>query len=183
MNPAKSEIIRITNKVKPIKYHYYIYDHKLSLAIDHIPKSKQEKVRQRTTNLGERLYNTAKHLGVNIDSKLSWNYHVDAITRKASSTLTFLRRNTSKCPRPVKAYCYQTYVRPTLEYTSTVWDLITKQNINKLEMLQRRAARYVPSDWRCNSSPAEMIQQLKWQSLENRRKTARLIMMHKIQHG
>ncbi|KAK2178351.1 hypothetical protein NP493_546g02034 [Ridgeia piscesae] len=53
------------------------------------------------------------------------------------------------CPRPVKAYCYQTCIRPTLEYASTVWDPTTKQNIYKLEMVQRRAARYVQSAWRC----------------------------------
>ena len=37
--------------------------------------------------------------------------HVDAVTKKANCTLAFLRRNTSNCSRPVKAYCYQTYVR------------------------------------------------------------------------
>ena len=38
---------------------------------------------------------------------------------------------------------YQTFVRPTLEYTSITWDPTTKQNINKPEMVQRRAARHV----------------------------------------
>ena len=99
--------------------------------------------RQMATNPGERLHNTAKHLGVKLDGKLSWNHYADAITKKANSTLTFLRRNTSKCQRPVKSYCYQTYVRSTLEYASIIWDPTTKQNINKLEMGQRRAARYV----------------------------------------
>ena len=112
----------------------------------------------RSTNHGERTDNTAKHLGVNINSKLSWNHHVDAITKKANSTLSFLRCNTSNCPRPVKSYCYETYVRPTLEYASTVCDPTTKHNINKLGMLQRRAARYVHSDWRRHSSPTEMKQ-------------------------
>ena len=128
-------------------------------------------------------HNTAKHLGVNINSKLSWNQHVDAITKKANSTLAFLRRNTSNCPRPVKAYCYQTYVRPTLEYASTVWDPTSKQNIYKLEMVQRRAARYVQSDWLRHSNPTEMMKKLKWPSLEQRRHTAWLTMMYKIQPG
>ena len=69
-HPAKSETLRITNKGKPINYDYYIHNHKLSLAIDHIPKSKHEKARQRATNHGERIHNTAKHLGININSKL-----------------------------------------------------------------------------------------------------------------
>ena len=163
-HPAKCETPRITNKIKPINHDYYIHNHKLSLAIDHIPKSKHEKARQRATNQEERLQNTAKHLGVNINSKLSWNHQVDAITKKANSTVAFLRPNTSNCPRQVKAYCYQTYVRPTLEHASTVWDPTTKQNINKLEMVQRRAARYVQSDWRRHGSPTEMMKKLKLQS-------------------
>ena len=146
-------------------------------------KSKLEKAKQRATNYGERIHNTAKHLGVNINSKLSLNHHVDAITKKANSTLAFLRRNTSNCPRPVKSYCYETYVRPTLEYAFTVWDPTTKHSINKLEMVQRRAARYVHRDWRRHSSPTEMMNQLKWHTLKHRRHTARLTMMYNIQHN
>ena len=33
------------------------------------------------------------------------------------------------------------------------------------------------------SSPTEMIQQLKWESLEHRRRISRLTMFYKIQHG
>ena len=45
--------------VKPISSDYCIHDHKLSLVIDEIPKSQQNKARQRATNPGERLNNTA----------------------------------------------------------------------------------------------------------------------------
>ena len=51
-HPAKCETLRITNKVKPINSDYYIHNHKLSLAMDHIPKSKYEKPRQRQPILG-----------------------------------------------------------------------------------------------------------------------------------
>ena len=63
------------------------------------------------------------------------------------------------------------------------WDPTTKHNINKMEMVQRRAVRYVHSDWRRHSSTNEMMNQLKWQTLEHRRHTARLTMMYKIQHN
>ena len=48
---------------------------------------------------------------------------------------------------------------------------------------KRTWARYVHSDWRRLSSPTEMINQLKWQTLQHRRHTARLTMMYKIQHN
>jgi hypothetical protein len=36
---------------------------------------------------------STKYLGLNISKNLSWNTHVDAITKKANNTLAFLRRN------------------------------------------------------------------------------------------
>ena len=50
----KFEVLRITNKTKPIISDYRIHGHKLSLAINHIPKSKQQKARQVAAATGER---------------------------------------------------------------------------------------------------------------------------------
>ena len=41
---------------------------------------------------------------------------------KCNRTLYFIMRNLSKCPVNIKAQCYQTLVRPTLEYACPVWD-------------------------------------------------------------
>jgi len=47
-------------------------------------------------------------------------------------------------------------------------------------MVQRKAARFVYSDWRRTSSPTEMMRQLGWVSLETQRKIASINMLHKI---
>ena len=78
----------------------------------------------------------AKYLGVIIDSKLSFNKHVDMICKKANSTLAFLRRNLYHCQRNVKVNAYQTYVKPILEYAVTAWAPYTQRNINKIESIQ-----------------------------------------------
>jgi hypothetical protein len=75
----------------------------------------------------------AKYLGFTFSNNLSWNKHIDNITKKANATCAFLRRNINSCLRQVKAQCYTTLVRPNLEYAATVWDPYTKFNINKLE--------------------------------------------------
>jgi hypothetical protein len=36
-----------------------------------------------------------------------------------------------------------TLIRPKVECSSAVWDPYTKENIDKIERVQRRAARYV----------------------------------------
>ena len=65
------------------------------------------------------------------------NHQVDAVTKKANSTIIFLRCNTSKCPRPEDqsnhSEHYHTSVRTTLEYASIIWDPTTKQKIRKPE--------------------------------------------------
>ena len=64
---------------------------------------------------------TRLYLGLNIHKSLSWDNHIDKITKKANSTLAFLGRNVSRCPTTIKAQCYTTLVRPTLEYASSIW--------------------------------------------------------------
>ena len=54
-------------------------------------------------------------------------------------------------------------------------------DINKIEMVQRRAARYVTNRQRHTSSVGDMLH-LKWRSPEDRRRDARLVMMYKISH-
>ena len=67
-----------------------------------------------------------------------------------------------------------------VEYASTVWNPYTKTEINKIEAVQRRAAKYVVNNHRNRSSVSNMLQRLKWKPLANRRKDARLMMMYKI---
>ena len=50
-------------------------------------------------------------------------------------------------------------------------------------MVQRRAARWVSNDYSTYSSVTEMMSNLGWRSLENRRYDARLLMFYKIVYG
>ena len=47
----------------------------------------------------------------------------------------------------VNETCYMSMVKPILEYASLVWSPSTEHNISKLEMVQRRAARFVLNDF------------------------------------
>ena len=158
-NPSKCEVVRITRKRNPIHSSYSIHGHDLSSV------------------------KSGRYLGVTISDNLAWNAHVDVTTKKANNSLAFLRRNLARCPRDTKAQCYTSLVRPILEYASTAWDPYTSKNIQQLEAVQRRAARFVMGDYKTTSSTSQMISDLGWESLQQRRSDSRLVMIYRITHS
>ena len=124
-----------------------------------------------------------KYLGVELQSTFSWNRHIDQTVKKANSMLGFLRRNLRVSSEATKTSAYYSMVRPLLEYCSTVWSPYTKEYIQKIEMVQRRAARYVTNRYHNTSSVTSMLDHLEWETLESRRTKNQLIMFFKIVHG
>ena len=75
-------------------------------------------------------------------------------------------------------------MRPQVEYASTSWSPYTKQNTQKIEMVQRRAARWVKNNYSTYDSVSTMLDNLGWRSLENRRIDSRgLFIFHRIIYG
>ena len=65
-----------------------------------------------------------------------------------------------------------------------VWDPYTKENIQKIEIVQRRAAPYVCKNYaRQEGCVTEMLQQLGWRSLLQRRVDIHLVFLYKCVHG
>ena len=82
-----------------------------------------------------------------------------------------------------KATAYCSMVRPLLENCSIVWSPNTHEYVHKLEMVQRRAARYVTNRYHNTSSVTSILDHLDWESLEARGTKHRLIMFFKIVNG
>jgi hypothetical protein len=119
-------------------------------------------------------------LGVDISKDLSWNGHIDRITKKANSMVGFLRRNLPTASKATKTNAYFSLVRPHVEYCCSVWNPHTAEKTTKLEAVQRRAARYVTNSYSQTSSVSAMLQELNWESLESRRTKAQLTLLYKI---
>jgi len=115
----------------------------------------------------------------NLTNNLSWNIHIDKITKKANSILGFLRRNLRISNTSVKSNPYTSLVRPHLEYCSSVWSWYTKTLTNKVVMVQCRAARYATNRYHNTSSVITMLDQLDWETLEDRRTKAKLTMFYR----
>ena len=69
--------------------------------------------------------------------------HIRNIFAKANKTIGFLKRNVHISNSNIKQKAYIYLVRPTVEYASALWDPHLHKDKHKLEMVQRRSARFV----------------------------------------
>ena len=111
-----------------------------------------------------------KYLGLTITQDLKWNKHIEAACSRAKGMLGFLGRNLKIASVKTKELAYFALVRPHVEYCSNVWDPYSHKLCNKVEMVQRKAARFVLNRWGYKDSVTGMLNNLKWSSLAERRK-------------
>ena len=126
---------------------------------------------------------SAKYLGVQITDDLDWGQHINEITSKATKTLGFLCRNMAFAPRETKAAAYKTLIRPKLEYAAPVWMPHHQKEIDRIEKVQRTAARWTCRRWRNQSYVGEMLDELQWPTLQERRQQASLTLFHKLHNN
>ena len=119
INHAKSAAMVISKKRNPIKLDIHIDDTPIPQANSH------------------------KHLGLVLNNKLSWSDHVEHIRSKAAKKVGLLRRIRKRLPSLVLRTLYITCIRPTLEYASGAWGGVGTHDADRLERLQRSAARLI----------------------------------------
>ena len=117
-----------------------------------------------------------------INKTLSWNNHINEVTKKANASLGFLRRNLKIGQENLKTSAYFTYFTQ-LEYSAAILDPYTQTYKNKIEMVQRWAAWYICNNYNREASVTTMIKHLHWRSVQQRRTDIRLVMLYKTLHG
>ena len=86
---------------------------------------------------------STKFLEVYIDHRLSWDHHVSYISSKISKSAGIIRKVSQFVPRSVCISLYNTIVMPYFSYCDIVWDNSTRQNLDRVAKLQKRAVRSV----------------------------------------
>ena len=124
----------------------------------------------------------ATYLGVEISDDLSWHKQCYKVAAKGNRTLGFIKRNIKAPSRNTREYAYQTLVRPSVEYSSSVWSPHQQELKYTVERVQRRAARYVTKRYERTDSVTAMLDDLSWETLEQRRLKARTIMGYRVIH-
>ena len=123
---------------------------------------------------------SAKYLGLTFTNNLSWGTHIQNVTSKANRTLGFLRRNLALAPKCTRDIAYKTMIRPQLEFAASIWSPYTVSDISRVEKIQRIAARWCCRRWRNQSHVGDMLEDLSWPTLAQRRDQACLIFFYKI---
>jgi hypothetical protein len=130
----KCTVLTITNKKNPVKHGYLLHNHTLESV------------------------SLAKYLGITLQYDIKWTQHTNNIVANANKSLGFLKRNLKTSNTNIKSQAYLSLVRPKLEHACSVWDPHTAEHRNKIEMLQRRAARYACNRYHNTSSVTDMLQ-------------------------
>ena len=113
---------------------------------------------------------------------MDWGHHIKSTTSKAQRSRNILRRSLSGCGRETNGKAYVSLVRHILEYDVCAWNPYQVTQTTKLEVVQRKAARFVCSDYSHRSSTTHLLNTLGWRSLQERRFMLRLAMFYKIVH-
>jgi len=120
-------------------------------------------------------------LGLIVRSPFSFKSHIEKIVSRAFSKLGLINKIFKhKCRRSI-VVLFKSFIRPSLEYSSIIWNPHTQTSIDSIERVQRRMCRLIPEIR--DLSYKQQLKELNILSLRARRLRFQLITMFKIQKG
>ena len=108
-----------------------------------------------------------RHSGLLLSHNLSWSEYISSIVEKAYKKLRLLKKLKFRIGRKHLSKLYISFIRPTIEYASIVWDGGSAHDIEKLEKVQLSAARIVIG-LPIFTSRESLYTETGWQTLQNR---------------
>ena len=144
-------------------------------------------------NIPVKKVNEHKHLGIILDSKLSFSAHIKCAISKTRKGIGLLKYLSKYLPRHTLSELYKLYVRPHLDYGDVIYhtpdkvcefsQTISLSNLmEKLESVQYSAARAVTGTWK-GTSREKLYIELGWESLSSRRWSRHLTLFYKIMNN
>ena len=128
------------------------------------------------------LVKSQKLLGVYIDEHLNWTPHIDHLCATISSRISLLKQLAPDVPENIQNIFYQGYILPLIDYGSNTWGATSNTNVERLNKLQKRAARIIlNADYMTPS--ANMFKILGWMSANNCLKYNKAVFTYKAING
>lgn len=121
---------------------------------------------------------TTKSLGITIDDKLSWNCHIEKLTKKIASGIGAMKCVRHLVPPPTLHLIYQALIQPHFHYCCTVWATCGVTLQDKLQKLQNRATRVLTfSNYDVNAG--QLLEILGWKNLDRKRNIQKVTVVFK----
>lgn len=139
---------------------------------------------------------SANILGVDVDSSLSFDRHLEKVAHRASLRVTLLRRVSHLLDANGLMKLYKAQVRPVMEYTPLTWMSSAQCHLSLLDKVQRRAEGLIQQvaerenrnhilnhqqPQRHQLQPRQQRHYNQLDSLQHRRNVAALTVLHKAQ--
>ena len=122
-----------------------------------------------------------KDLGVIVDSKLKFHIHTAAACKKANQMLGLVKKAYTSRDASMTCLLYKAIVRPHLEYGNTIWGPFFKEDMLRVERVQRRATKLI--NGLRDKTYGERLRVLQLPSLTYRRRRGDMIWTYKILNG
>ena len=134
-----------------------------------------------------------KHLGLTLDSKLSFSYHINEKIRKTKRLIGILKYLSRYLPLKTLDLIYKSFIRPHLDYADIIFHIPQSPSLfdssitltplmDKIERVQYQAALAITGCWQ-GSNQSKLYEELGWESLSDRRWARRLLQFYKIKKG
>ena len=134
-----------------------------------------------------------KHLGLILDSKLTFESHINEKLAKARKGIGIIKYLSAYVPVKTLDQIYKMYVRPHLDFCDVIYHIPKILSIfnssfrlvglmERIERVQYQAALAVTGAWK-GTSLNKIYDELGWETLTDRRWFRRLIQFYKIRNG
>ena len=131
-----------------------------------------------------------KHLGLTLDSKLSFNKHITDKIKSTNKFIGILRHLSDHLPLKVLTQMYKTFIRPLVDYGDVIYHIPHFYNIfdssislhplmEQIEKIQYHVALAISGCW-LGTSRNKLYDELGWESLSDIRWSCRLLQLYKI---
>ena len=100
----------------------------------------QEKLNLMINNIEIKSVNAQKHLGITIDSTMSWDQQISVVCLNVSRKKTLMKLLSKYVNQKSLKQYYNSYILPLLNYGCIVWGQTSSHNHTRLIKLKKRAA-------------------------------------------
>ena len=121
-----------------------------------------------------------KDLGISVEHNLKFKKHISDIINRSNQRSALIFRSFLSHNQNNLLRAYKTYVRPLMEYASSIWSPTLITQIMAFEATQKRFTKRLPN--LSTLTYSDRLTTLKLQPLEHRRLITDLILCYKIIH-